>query len=70
MDIQSVTPRELQVIELLIEGKINKIIAKELGISEGTVKNHLWNIMRKFECDTRLQVALKYSYLKQAGANI
>src|SRR5258708_17035350 len=41
------SPRQLQVLRLLREGKPNKIIAHELGMSEATVKAHLRVIMRR-----------------------
>ena len=41
------TPRQLAVLNHLQQGKANKIIAHELGMSESTVKVHVRNIMRK-----------------------
>lgn len=40
------TPRELEVLELIAQGLINKEIAKRLFISEKTVKNHVSNIFK------------------------
>src|SRR4051794_20353799 len=39
--LEPLTPRELQVIELLVEGLPNKVIAARLGISDQTVKFHV-----------------------------
>lgn len=50
------TPREVQVLEKLKEGKFNKIIAYELNISESTVKIHVRHIMRKLNASNRTQV--------------
>jgi len=50
------TPREGEVLEKLKEGKINKIIAYELSISESTVKIHVRHIMRKLNATNRTQV--------------
>lgn len=41
------TPREVTVLRLLVRGMPNKMIAHILGISMGTVKVHMKNIMRK-----------------------
>jgi len=45
--IDQLTPRELEVMELLVDGKINKVIASELGISTRTVEAHRANLMEK-----------------------
>ena len=41
------TKREKEVFNLLIKNKITKEIAKELSISEKTVRNHISNVMQK-----------------------
>jgi len=43
------TPRENDVLELVVEGKANKVIAVDLGISERTVELHRGRIMRKMQ---------------------
>lgn len=45
--LQLLTTREKEVMELLVEGKINKVIAAELGISTRTVEAHRAKIMEK-----------------------
>lgn len=55
---QSLTPRQLGVLELLGEGKANKQIAFELGISEITVKAHVSAILRKLNVHNRLQAVI------------
>jgi DNA-binding NarL/FixJ family response regulator len=47
----ALTPREREVLDLLAAGKRNSVIARELGLSEKTVRNHLSSIL------TKLQVA-------------
>jgi FixJ family two-component response regulator len=47
--LQTLTPRERQVLRQVAEGKLNKQIAFSLGISEITVKLHRGNVMRKME---------------------
>ena len=52
------TVREDQIVALITEGKSNKVIARELGISDGTVKVHVKNILRKLNLSSRLEVAV------------
>jgi FixJ family two-component response regulator len=49
---QSLTPREQQVLPLLVKGMLNKQAAGELGITEYTVQIHRGHIMRKMEADS------------------
>ena len=51
------TPRELEVLQLVSEGLSNAEIAARLFIVEGTVKNHLHNILEKLHLENRLQAA-------------
>ncbi|HTK54733.1 MAG TPA: response regulator transcription factor [Gemmatimonadaceae bacterium] len=51
------TPRELEVIELIGEGFSNKEIAQRLNIAAHTVKSHVRNVMEKLALHTRLQIA-------------
>ena len=46
---RSLTPRERQVFELVVSGKLNKVIAGELGTAERTVKAHRAQVMRKMQ---------------------
>ena len=46
------TPREREVMELVIAGKANKVIAAELGLSPKTVEVHRANVMRKMAVDS------------------
>jgi DNA-binding CsgD family transcriptional regulator len=56
----ALTDREDQVANLVAEGLSNTDIGAKLGISRWTVVSHLRNIMRKWECSSRVEVALKY----------
>ena len=47
------TPRERQVAFLVTRGLSNKDVARELGLSEGTVKIHLHNIFQKLGAKNR-----------------
>ena len=51
--------RELAVLQRLARGAANKAIAAELGIAEGTVKNHVTSIFDKLAVTDRTQAALK-----------
>ncbi len=54
-----ITDREREILELVAIGKSNKEIAAELYISEGTVKNHLYRIMRKLNVGNRTEIAVR-----------
>lgn len=54
----AVTPRELEVLQLLASGASNKEIAAALTISEGTVKKHLSNILTTLDLRDRTQAAI------------
>jgi two-component system response regulator FixJ len=47
--LQSLTPRELDVLRLMVEGKANKVIAIDLDISQRTVEIHRARVMEKLE---------------------
>ena len=56
--IESLTPREFEILELLAEGQSNKVIARNLGISDGTVKLHVKAILRKLDIHSRVEAAV------------
>lgn len=62
--IEHLTPREMQVAEMVHRGGNNKLIARELDISERTVKAHLSAIFRKLDIENRLHLALFFSELR------
>lgn len=47
--IHNLTPREHQVMQMIIEGKANKVIAIDLGLSQRTIEVHRANVMQKLE---------------------
>jgi DNA-binding NarL/FixJ family response regulator len=62
------TDRQAQVLALLVQGKPNKIISRELGLAQGTVKIHVTAILRKLKVSNRTQAALVASRLRPAAA--
>jgi len=54
------TNRELQVVTLIVEGKLDKEIAKELSIEQSTVKSHLRGIKNKLGLRSKVQIAVWY----------
>jgi two-component system nitrate/nitrite response regulator NarL len=52
------TPREYEILTLLAEGQSNKVIARNLGISDGTVKLHVKAILRKLNVSSRITAAV------------
>lgn len=64
MDAVRMTNRELEVIELIADGKTNKEIGQILHLSLYTVKSHVHNILDKMALHTRVQI-VKYAYSKK-----
>ena len=60
----SITPRELEILQLVAEGMSNKEIGKKLYITEGTVKNHVHNALEKLHMKNRIQAA---AYITRQG---
>jgi DNA-binding NarL/FixJ family response regulator len=54
----SLTPRELEVLQLAADGMTNRQIGRRLGISENTVKNHIRNILEKLHMHSRMEAVL------------
>ena len=52
------TPRELEVLALIGQGASNREIAQTLFLSEGTVENHVTNILSRLNLRDRTQAAL------------
>jgi len=52
------TPREMQIVALIVAGYTNKDLAKELRISQNTTKHHLTNIFNKLGVSNRLELVL------------
>ncbi|MFT5221496.1 MAG: two-component system nitrate/nitrite response regulator NarL [Planctomycetota bacterium] len=56
----ALTPREGEILELIAEGQGNKLIARNLGISDGTVKLHVKAVLRKLGVHSRVEAAVMY----------
>jgi two-component system nitrate/nitrite response regulator NarL len=57
-DDAGLTPRETQVLGLLADGFSNKLIARELDLSLGTVKVHVKHVLKKLKLRTRVEAAV------------
>jgi DNA-binding NarL/FixJ family response regulator len=56
--LAQLTPRERQILVLMITGTSNRQIAKTLYITEGTVKNHITHILKRMQVGDRIQATL------------
>jgi DNA-binding NarL/FixJ family response regulator len=52
------TPRQAEVMGLVLAGKPNKIIGRELGLAEGTVKNHVAAVLRALGASNRVEAVI------------
>jgi len=57
--IEALSERELEILRLIAQGASNREIAGALFLAEGTIKNHVTNILGKLEVRDRTQAALK-----------
>ena len=55
--METLTPRQREVMDLMVRGKPNKVIALELGISERTVELHRARVMRAMEVSSAAELA-------------
>ncbi|MFN3266452.1 MAG: response regulator transcription factor [Deinococcales bacterium] len=59
IDLPKLSGRELEVLKQMVSGRSNKEIAKGLGLSPDTIKDHLENIYRKLEVQDRVTASQK-----------
>jgi DNA-binding NarL/FixJ family response regulator len=57
--IEPLTQKEKEILKLIVKGKSNGGIGRDLGVSEGTVKTHIRNIYRKLHVDSRPAAAAR-----------
>ena len=65
-ELVELTPREVEVMNLIGKGITNREIAKELYIAEGTVKTHVTNILNRLGLSNRSQIAIYANSVRQA----
>ena len=53
--LEAITPRQMEVLRCVIQGKPNKVIARELGIASGTVKQHVSGVLRSLGAHNRTE---------------
>ncbi len=56
--LESLTGRELEILKLIAKGLSNKLIARELDISDGTVKVHVKHLLKKLGLRSRVEAAV------------
>ena len=56
--METLTPRERDILAALAEGASNKVIARGLGLAESTVKIHVQHVLKKLHLTSRVQAAL------------
>ncbi len=59
-EVEDLSPREREILELLAHGFANKEIAARLGVSDGTIRWHLRHIYHKLHVRSRTEAALKF----------
>jgi len=67
IDSLGLTPRQTDVLALLLKGQPNKLIARELGLSVETVKDHVAAVLRALNVSSRTQAVLAVSQMSLQG---
>jgi DNA-binding NarL/FixJ family response regulator len=65
-NVEELSPREREILELLAAGHSNKQIAGRLSLTEGTVRWHLWHVYDKLHVRSRTEAVLKYQSARTA----
>jgi len=70
LDKLGLTPRQTDVLALLLQGKPNKLIARDLNLSVETVKDHVAAVLRTLGVSSRTQAVLAVSQMNQQGGGL
>ncbi len=62
------TPRQTEVLALLLQGKPNKLIARELNLSVETIKDHVAAVLRALNVSSRTQAVLAVGQMQRTGS--
>lgn len=62
------TPRELEIVQLMVEGRSNRVIAAELCLAPDTIKAHVARLLRKLGASNRAEAVARYLTMAQASA--
>lgn len=65
--LDKLSHRQFEILELMTRGLLNKQIAWELGLTEGTVKSHVSAILEKLGCDRRTQAITTFMHSVGVG---
>jgi DNA-binding NarL/FixJ family response regulator len=57
-EVLGLTPRQSDVLALVLAGKSNKVIGRELGLAEGTVKNHVAAVLKALDASNRVEAVV------------
>ncbi|HSY43216.1 MAG TPA: response regulator transcription factor [Candidatus Acidoferrum sp.] len=66
-EVEDLSPREREILELLAGGFANKAIADRLGLTDGTVRWHLRHVYHKLHVRSRTEAALKFRSVTSSG---
>ena len=69
-EVKELTAREQEVLDLVATGSSNKVIARNLGLQEKTVKRHVTGILAKLRVSNRTEAALKWQSARRNDQRI
>lgn len=58
---RGLTPRQIEVMHLVVRGCTNKEIARSLGVGEQSAKEHVSRLLRRFDAPNRVVLALRFA---------
>jgi DNA-binding NarL/FixJ family response regulator len=67
--VRSLTPRQREVLAVMMEGKCNKGICRALNLAEPTVKNHVTAILKALNATNRTEAVIKVARASAAPAS-